>query len=409
MLLSRNIRLAVSSLRSSKWRSYLTMLGIIIGVASVVVTVSIGEGVKKQVVKQINELGPELITVRPGTTVQRDENGNIVGVNLLAGINPGSFSEKEWTAITETSGVQSTSPLNVVSGVPRYQDKTMPNSIVVGTTDNFAALIGQELDYGAFFSDNDKNENTVVIGKRVADELFGELAPIGKSIQVRGHTLIVKGIFKQFPSTPLVASNDYNSTIFMPYEVSKKVSSGQVQIYQILAKAKDEKTANSAAANIRSNLTKLHGGEEDFTVLKQDENLAVVSNMLNLLTAFIAGVAAISLLVGGIGVMNIMLVLVSERTREIGVRKAVGATNKQILTQFLVESSVLCVVGGLLGIILSVIANYLIRVFTDLQPVITIPIILISVGIALIVGIIFGTTPAVIAARKDPIESLRYE
>jgi putative ABC transport system permease protein len=160
---------------------------------------------------------------------------------------------------------------------------------------------------------------------------------------------------------------------------------------------------------IHAALLKNHGGQEDFTVLKQDESLAVANTILNLITGLIAGIAAISLIVGGIGIMNIMLVSVIERTREIGIRKAIGATNRQILSQFMVESLVLSVVGAILGVLISIMVNYLIRIATTLTPVITLPIMVISVAVSIMVGLIFGITPALKAARKDPIEALRYE
>lgn len=409
MLMSRNIRLALASVRSARWRSFLTMLGIIIGVASVVVTVSIGEGVKQQISSQITHLGPELITVKPGSTVTRDAAGKVVSVNILPNAASGAFNENDWKTVRETPGLKSTVPFNVVSGLPRYQGKTMASVAIIGTTQDLPATLHQELDYGSFFTDSDKNQQTVVIGRQVAEQLFNELAPMGKTIQIRGKQFIVRGIFAPFKDGSLLNNTDYNSAIFMPYETSKQLVDGQVQIYQLLAKSSDASKVDPVALDIRSRLRAQHGGEEDFTVLKQDENLAVAGKMLNLLTALIAGVAAISLVVGGIGIMNIMLVLVSERTREIGVRKAVGATNKQIMTQFLVESSVISVCGGFFGVLVSLIANYLLRILTDLKPVISLPIMLISTGIALCVGIIFGTMPALRAARKDPIESLRYE
>ncbi len=409
MLFSRNARLALASIRSARWRSFLTMFGIIIGVASVVITVSIGEGVKQQVTKQSEQLGSDLITIRPGANVKRDQNGDIVGVNYFSGASSSAFSEQDLKQIVSTGGVGEVSPFNVVPGVARYDDRTMPSGFIVGSQSNVPTLLNQKLEYGNFFSADDKNKSVVVIGKRVAEQLFQELSPVGKSLQIRGKPFIVRGVFEEFPGSPLVTTTDYNKAMFIPYEVSKELSPGQVQIYQVLAKPVDGQKVATVSDAVRAKLRASHGGEEDFTVLRQDENLAVVSTTLNLLTTLIATVAGLSLLVGGIGIMNIMLVLVSERTREIGLRKAVGATNRQILTQFLTEAAVISLVGGFFGVLLSIVGNYLLRIFTDLKPVITIPIMFISVGVALIVGIIFGTAPALRAARKDPIESLRYQ
>lgn len=409
MLLSRNARLALASIRSARWRSFLTMFGIIIGVASVVITVSIGEGVKQQVQKQSQQLGNDLVTIRPGTSVERNQNGEIVGVNYFSSANSGALSEQDLQNIQATPGVGMVSPFNVVSGVARYEDRTMPSGFIVGVDSNVPTLLNQKLEYGNFFDKDDKNKAVVVIGKRVAEQLFQELSPVGKSLQIRGKPFIVRGVLEEFPGSPLVTTADFNKAMFVPYEMSKELSNGQVQIYQVLAKSSDSSAANNVANEVRAKLRSTHGGEEDFTVLRQDENLAVVGTTLNLLTTLIATIAGLSLLVGGIGIMNIMLVLVSERTREIGLRKAIGATNRQIMSQFLTEAGVISLVGGIFGILLSILGNYLLRIFTDLKPVITWPIMFISVGVALIVGVVFGTAPAIRAARKDPIESLRYQ
>jgi putative ABC transport system permease protein len=409
VLFVRNIKLAIASLRSARWRSFLTMLGIIIGVASVVTTVSIGEGIKQQVTKQINQLGSDLITIQPGRTVVRDEEGKIKGVNYLSAVSAGSFAESDWKAVAKVDGTATVLPFNVVSGLPRVDERTMDGTVVLGATPDVPNMLNQKVEFGTFFNDGDVNKQVVVIGKRVAEQLFQENVPIGKTMQIRGHSFIVRGVFEEFPGSPLIGSTDYNTAIFMPYNVSKVITGDRVEVYQVLVKPTEGKNTDQLVSDVRTSLRAQRGGEEDFTVLKQDENLAVVSSLLNILTRFVAGVAAISLLVGGIGIMNIMLVLVSERTKEIGVRKAVGATNYQIMTQFMTEAAVISVAGGFFGVLASIVANYIIRITTDLTPVITLPIMFISVGVALIVGVVFGTTPAIRAARKDPIESLRHE
>lgn len=409
MLLIRNIRLAITSLRSARWRSFLTMLGIIIGVVSVVTTVSIGEGIKQQVTKQINQLGPDLITIQPGRNVVRDDTGNINGVNYLSIASAGSFSEADWKAVAKVDGTATVLPLNVVSGLPRVGERTMDGAVILGTTPAVPDMLNQKVEFGTFFHDGDTNKQVVVIGKRVAEQLFQENVPIGKSIQIRGQSFIVRGVFEEFPGSPLIGNTDYNTAIFMPYNTSKAIANERVEVYQVLVKPMEGKNGDQLINDLRSVLRTQRGGEEDFTVLKQAENLAVVSSLLNILTRFVAGVAAISLFVGGIGIMNIMLVLVGERTREIGVRKAVGATNHQIMTQFMTEAAVISVAGGFFGVLLSIVTNYILRITTNLTPVITLPIMFISVGVALLVGIVFGTTPAIRAARKDPIESLRHE
>jgi putative ABC transport system permease protein len=411
MLFGRNIKMASTSIRQAKWRSLLTMLGVIIGVASVVTIVSIGEGVRTQVTNQINQLGDNLVTVRPGQLLQRDTEGNVTGVSLFSTVVTTALSENDWQTIQETPGVASSSPFNVVTGVASVQDRTMQNSLVVGVSADIPEVLNTEVEFGAFFNEFESERNVAIIGRTVAEQLFQEAAPMGKSLEVRGERFIVRGVFKEFPTSPLTitTNTDYNTAIFIPYETSKKVSDGQVQIYQVLAKADESTNSSDLAAMINERLLSVHSGKNNFTVLEQDENLAVANSVLTLLTGLISGIAAISLIVGGIGIMNIMLVSVTERTKEIGIRKAVGATNRQILSQFLTESMLLSFIGGILGVAVSILANYLLRIFTDLQPVITLPIVFASILVAVVVGVIFGVAPALRAARKDPIAALRNE
>lgn len=406
MMWRNDIKLALASLRSSKWRSFLTMLGIIVGVVSVVTTVSIGEGVKHQVADQINQYGPDLITVRPGKVVNRDANGNVTGYNALGLVGSGSLNESDWHGMQKLKNVRFVVPMNLVPGVIEVgEGRKYADGLVIGSPPGVPDVLNQQLAYGSFYEADSRD--AAVIGKRIAERVFQENVPVGKSFQFRGRNFIVRGVFDEFPTSPLTPNADYNNAVFIPYDVSKEVAGGQTHIYQVLLKPSDPKSAAQLASDVRSSLRAARAGQEDFTVLKQDENLALAGSLLSLLTAMIAAVAAVSLVVGGIGIMNIMLVSVSERTKEIGVRKAVGATNQQILSQFMLEAAVLSFVGGVVGVFVSLVVNYCLRIFTDIQPVITLPIVLIATAVSLIVGVVFGVTPALRAARKDPIEALR--
>ncbi len=407
MLLPINVKMARDSIKTAKWRSLLTMLGIIIGVASVVTIVSLGEGVKQQVIGQINHLGADLITVRPGKLVDRDQNGKVSNVNLLATLGSGAMSESDASIVAKTPGVKLAVPLSTVSGVPRVDDRELRNGLIIGTTQDMPAALSQKLSFGTFFEDADAGRNFAVIGKHVAEQLFQDNVPVGQAMQIRGQTFIVHGVFDDFPDNPLSPSLDYNNAVFIPLEVGKRLNGGQSQIQQVLVKPSDPSQLDATVKTIDAELSQAHGGQRDYTILKQADSLAIASRIVNLLTGLISAVAAISLLVGGIGIMNIMLVSVTERTHEIGIRKAVGATDQQILTQFMVEAGMLSFVGGVIGVVLSLLANYFMRIFTTLQPVITLPIVAVAVGMALVVGVFFGITPALRAARKDPIEALR--
>lgn len=413
MLLGGYIKLARSSMRNSRWRSLLTMLGIIVGIVSVVTTVSIGEGVKQQVIGQINQRGEDLITVLPGKT------NTDTASNYFARLNPTnrkqltSFSESDYRALEGVKELSHVAPFGHVSGELKQQDDKFSDIQVIATSAALPKILNQKLAFGSFFSDQNSagTTNGAVIGQSVAEEMFGENVPLGRDFTIRGTRFIVQGVFEDFEDTsPLLAMNNYDKAIFIPHRLGQELMGGNMQIYQILARARGGAENTSAAITAtEKSLQKARGGGNDFSVLKQSETLSIAEETLTLLTSMIAGVAGISLLVGGIGIMNIMLVSVTERTREIGVRKAVGATNRQIMYQFITEAAVLSLVGGILGILLSLGANFALRVMTDLQPVVTLPVMGIAVGVAFIVGIVFGAAPAFVAARKDPIDSLRYE
>lgn len=405
MMFRNNVKLALASLWSAKWRSFLTMLGIIVGVVSVVTIVSIGEGVRQHVSRQSNQVGPDLITVRPGQVVSRDASGKVMGYDVLGLIAAGSLSEADWRGMEKLQDVRLTVPMNLVPGILKANDNTYSDGIVIGAPGGVPEALNKEVEYGTFYGEDAKE--VAVIGKRIAERLFKENIPIGKSFEFRGRNFIVRGIFDEFETSPLVPSADYNNAVFIPYEVSKEVAGGQTQIYQVLVKPSSSDKADKVAKDIKAGLRAARGGQENFTVLKQDENLALTSSLLRMLTTMIAAVAAISLVVGGIGIMNIMLVSVSERTHEIGIRKAIGATNQQILSQFLLEAGVLSLAGGITGAFFSILTNYLLRITTDLEPVITWEIVLFAFLISLAVGLFFGIAPAMRAARKDPIEALR--
>jgi putative ABC transport system permease protein len=240
--------------------------------------------------------------------------------------------------------------------------------------------------------------------------MFGELNPVGQSIHIMDQDFIIHGVLAQSSGGLLsVAQTDFNSSVFIPFAAAKELGSNQTNILQILVKAKDPNNLDQTVKGIRTTLLKTHQGQEDFSILKQYELLDIANSTVNTITGFISGIAAIALLVGGIGIMDIMLASVSERTREIGVRKAIGATNRQILSQFLVEGMALSIGGGFIGIVAAFIIYAGLRIYTNLQPAITIPVVILAVSVSVIVGIIFSVAPALKAARKDPINALRGE
>ncbi len=404
-----NLRLAVRSLRQSRSRSIMTMFGVIIGVSAVITTMALGEGLKRQVVGQISQLGRDLITIRPGRLVERDDSGAIRKVNIAAtyGAGAGSLSEQDLATIKGTAGIKIQSPVSVMQSSAQLSDGRSQAVSVLGVNEKLPELIGQKVEVGSFFDAAEQNRHVAVIGKTVADELFRETAPIGMTLTIRGQDYIVRGVFETFDTTPFGPAIDMNRSIYVPSGVLKEASANNVQILQVLLRPTEPAQTDRLVASLNKSLLAAHGGQSDVTVLKQDENLLVANKVLQIITMFVASVAGIALLVGGVGIMNIMLAAVSERTHEIGIRKAVGATNQQILRQFLTEASVLSVVGGLLGVLVATAAVFLIRVTTNLKPVISWQVCVVAVSVSIAIGLIFGIVPAIKAARKDPIDSLR--
>jgi len=405
-----SIKMAFDSVRETRWRSMLTMFGVITGIVSVVMIVGIGEGVKQEVARQINQFGKDLITVRPGSTEESKRGLKLANTDLLFGLGTvGGLTLNDLRAVHGAAHVGLAAPLGVVPGSVHVGNRTLEPALVVATTPELPFLLNRSVAYGDFFTAPEENSNYAVIGQSVAHKLFEDEAPLGQSLNFRGQSFIVRGVFDDFRITPLSPTTDFNDAIFIPLSVAERLTGSSLQIYSILAKPDKPSNIQPSVRAITQALLKSHGGEKDFSVLDQEHNLAASSSVLSLLTAMIAAVAAISLLVGGVGVMNIMLATVTERTHEIGVRKAIGATNRQIMSQFVLESVVLSLVGGIAGILISMLSVVLIGLYTDFKPVLSWEAIAVATGVSLIIGVVFGAVPAIRAARKDPIEALRYE
>lgn len=406
-----DIRTAVKTLRRNKARSVLTMLGIVIAVMSVVMVVSISEGVKSQVNVQTEHLGKDLITIRPGEQLEQPGPGGLGSFGQLTGpVTSGALSSTDLTTVSGTSGVAISAPLSVVTGgVVSGETSHHYNAFVIGTSPTLPALLNQTLAYGAFFSDDPISGDKVVIGSQVAQALFEENVPLGQTLTILEHRFIVVGIFNSFQTAPLSVDTNFNNAVFIPYSTAEQITNNSSPIYEILARPVSLNQTDQVVGRLNGNLLRAHGGQQDFTVLEQSQTRTVTSNILNLLTALTAGIAIVALLVGGVGIMNVMLVSVTERMHEIGIRKAVGATNRQILVQFMTEAAVLSIAGGIIGVALSLLTILAIRVFTNLTPMVSWRIMVLGCAVSVVIGICFGSMPALKAARKDPISALRNE
>lgn len=389
-------------------RNFWTTLGVIIGVTSVITVVAIGEGIKQQISGQIHHFGSNLITVRPA----RIQAGSVNSANtsLLSGLSvSGSLTGKDIATVTNTKGISTSAPLTIANGVVKGENGSYNDGFVIGTTSDLPSLLNQSIAQGVFLGTDDTDNNVAVLGQHAAQAMFNEDVPLGRSFNFHGQDFVVQGIFNVFTTTPLSQQANFNNAIFIPNGVAESLTKNTAPTYEILARPESPAQTKQLAARIQAALDRTHGGQSGFSVLSGDQNLEADNSILDLLTHMIAGVAAISLLVGGIGIMNVMLVSVAERMHEIGIRKAIGATNRQILGQFMIESTLLSLSGGVIGVVLSVLIELGLRAGTNLSPVITWQIVVLAVGVSLAVGIIFGTVPAVKAARKDPIEALRAE
>lgn len=399
----------IDAVRSAKLRSFWTMLGVIIGVASVIIIVGIGEGVKQQIGGQINHAGDDLITVRPAQ-LKTGSGSGANNISVLSGFSvSGQLTDKDVDTVLSLPGLSASAPLTIASGSPKGDTGTYKGGFVIGTTSDLSSLLNQSMAHGIFLASDDTESNVAVLGHRAAEEMFDVDVPLGHSFTYRGREFIVQGIFNQFSIAPLSQPVDFNDAVFIPHAVAEKLTNNTAPTYEILARAETKDKTDGIVQKIQKELDRSHGGDSGFSVTSGRQNQATSNEVLDLMTRLIAGIAAISLLVGGVGIMNVMLVSVAERMHEIGIRKAVGATNRQILNQFLIESTVLGVIGGIIGIIVAVLVNLGLRVTTDLKPVLNWEIVAIATLVSLLVGIIFGTVPAIKAARKDPIDALRAD
>ncbi len=405
MNLIESLNMAAKTLVANKLRSGLTMLGIVIGNASVIGMVGIGEGTQSIATDQFKNLGPNILFIIPGSPkAQNIRNGGVPPTLVL------SDAEAIATQVPSISGV---SPVLQTSSVVSYQNITT-TSIVQGATPDFPIVRSFAVDKGRFITDLDvKNNNSIaVLGTDIAVRLFGDQTPLGKQIRVGSLSFEVVGLME--PKGSSFGSNQ-DDVIFIPITTMSerligKASPYGVRLSFISVSAKNSESIDAAEFQITNLLRRRHkiSGEDDFTVRNQKDALQTVTTITNALTLLLTAIAGISLFVGGIGVMNIMLVSVTERTQEIGLRKAIGATQNDILVQFTIEAIILSTVGGIIGTLIGIGGIIMVRSFSPLKTAAVSPsAIVLAVSISGAIGLFFGVVPARQAAKLDPIEALR--
>lgn len=394
------LRLSLKSIVRNKVRSILTMLGIIIGVASVILLVSVGQGLQQYITGQFEQLGANTINILPGK-VSLDE-GFTGGAPNFAGSKLTVEMAEDINRLggpIEFAAAESELPATVsYKGESKY-------TTVAGITPDYAKILNLRVEDGRGITDADVNvgRKIVIIGQSIKEDLFGQSTALGKEVAIADERYEVVGILEDIGSASIGV--DIDNFVAIPITAIQRLS-GTDSVYVISLKA-TSKEAIPEAIDLaeRYMLTKLK--EDEFSVIDQSNLLGTITQILGVLTLALGGIAAISLVVGGVGIMNIMLVSVTERTREIGLRKAVGATPNNILTQFLIEATVLSVVGGAIGILIGWGGSLIINQF--FPAVVTIWSVALAFGVSAGVGIIFGVAPAIRASKLDPITALRYE
>lgn len=389
MRFSKLIKIALSSVWNNKMRSFLTMLGIIIGISSVIILVGIGEGTKKNITEQIEKLGTNLITVN----IMGKRNSNI--------------TDKEIEELKSKPGIKEIAP-SLSSNVNIKSGSQSTTTTLEASTPNYASIRKLTLSAGRFITqrDVDNRYNVLVIGPETAENLFKTTNVVGKKMYVNGIEFSIVGLLKS-EGTSANGSND--DRIILPISTAKRLlKTSNITTFYIEAESKDKVEEAMAYTTLFLN-KKFNNNTQSYRVMNQTSLLETANSTTESMTAMLSGIAAISLIVGGIGIMNIMLVSVIERTREIGIRKAIGAKRRVILLQFLIEASTISSLGGIAGVLIGYLGSYIGLKYFKTTIVISGNVVIAAFAFSVIVGIVFGIYPANKASKLNPIDALRFE
>jgi putative ABC transport system permease protein len=398
------MKVAVQSILKNKMRAMLTMLGIVIGVGAVIVMVAVGNGAQKQVEGAIGGLGTNLLMIMPGSATPGGASGGWGSNNRLT-VEDALLLKRDATLLAAVSPVVSTRT-QVLAGGTNWRTS------INGVSTDFLMIRGWSIGSGTMFEEGDvyASRKVAVIGATVAQQLFPGTDAVGSEMQIRSVPFQIIGVLTAKGQNAM--GQDQDDIVLVPYTTAQNRLSGNVRISQILASTVDREAIPAAQEEVKSVMRvshKIENNEDDFTVRNQAEIAAAASSTTKVMSSLLAAIASISLLVGGIGIMNIMLVSVTERTREIGIRMAIGARGSDVLTQFLIESIVMSVLGGVIGLALGYGGSALLAKLAGWTIATPLSAVAIAIGFSAAVGIFFGYYPARKAAALNPIQALRYE
>ena len=397
--------IALRALRRNKMRSTLTAIGIIIGVASVVLMVSIGKGAQVKIENQVSALGSNLILVFPGSKSSQGVNSGMGSASTLTLADAAAIRK-------EVTGVVAGSPEVSVTTQAIANGRNWSTS-VMGSSPEYVKIRDWPVERGSMFTDRevDGNAKVAVIGSKVAHELFGPIDPIGQTVRIKNIPFTIIGQLAAKGAG--MGGQNQDDRILVPYTTAMRRLTGDTYLRSINLQIKGSDHMESAQQQITALLRQRHrlgeGQDDDFNIFNQKDIADTLGNITTMLTYFLGAVAGLSLLVGGIGIMNIMLVSVTERTREIGIRIAIGAQPGDILLQFLIESVTLSLLGGAIGVGLGIAGSWVASMVPDFKAIVTANSILLAFSVSFVIGVFFGFYPARKAAMMDPIDALRFE
>jgi len=404
-LIINHIENAQQSLKSNRLRSVLTMFGVTIGVASITTILALSGGASKIVSDQVDALGGNIAVIRPGIPTDKtlNELAELPGRQNFAA---STLTEADLAYIKQVEHIEAAAPLMILTGGVHANSPAPNNTTIVATTPELETINNLELTQGQFL-DPQLNPNTAVIGPQLSINIFGTEDSIGKTVTVRGQPFTVIGILKRTNDPINYNGVDFDNSVLINQNSGRILNQGVLQIQQINIKSESIASLGQVIIDTNKILLKTHLNEADFSILSGEQISRPTNQLFYAIAGATTAIAAISLLVGGIGIMNIMLVSVAERTREIGIRKALGASNGDIVVQFLIESLALSIGGGIAGYVLGYALAFGISSFLTFDPIFSWPIAGFAFGVSFIVGTLFGLYPAIRAAKKDPISALR--